>query len=77
MLGDALIISGIVLLVAILLVKGAMRLLYVFYFSPGSPHRRRMPRWLIVCVLVSFLILPKIETDFLVNRDEKKPAQVA
>lgn len=64
-------------LILVLVLAAALPVIRFLYFVPGSPARRRMPRWLIICVLVSFLVLPQIDTVYALSHLNKKAKQVA
>ena len=64
-----------VLLFAILMITAAGGLAYAVYFS--GHNRRRMPRWLVVVVLMLFLAMPRIDVAYTEALKARKAAQAA
>ena len=66
---------GLIIFIVLSIVIG-LAVIRRLYFNGNGP-RRRMPNWLIICVIISFLILPKLDLAYMASREKHGEVQVA
>ena len=72
MLAHLPLIAFITLFAITLMIGAGYAVVHHLYFS-GRTHRR-MPSWLIVLVIMSFLVLPRLDTVYLSTRTAERQA---